>query len=647
LHIRRILERCLDKDRRTRIPDMSVVRFLMADASTAEPSRAAGGASRMLAWAIAAALAVALAISLWSPWKTGAAATSHPVSRFTIAPQGALLSAAGTGGPIALSPDGRRIAYVTQTESGTRMIGVRDMDRLESRMLRETESQGTVTSAGYPFFSPDGEWIGFVTGGALKKVPVAGGPVSTICSFTLGWRGATWMTDGTIVIALEGPAGNGLYRVPATGGALTPIALVEKGELSYRWPDALPGRNAVIFTVHRGGDASSASIVVQQLDTKERRVLVEGGSYPRYVSSGHVVFTRAGVLMAAPFDLSSLTVTGVPSAAVQQVSMAVTTGQSQFAVSASGTLVYANLTDEGAQNLVWVDRQGVIQPINAPPQNYEHPRLSPDGQRIAMDIRGYGGGATTDIWVYQFARGTLSRLTFGGTESEAPVWTPDGARVTYAVTLQSQPPRAVAWKRADNSDSEEQIGHGDAHLHPLQWNPGGDVLLLNESASTGSDIWAFSMKDKSLRPITKTPYKEVSAGFSPDGRWLTYASDETGRFEIYAQAFPGPGGRSQISANGGVEPVWARNGRELFYREGDKMMSVPIPSGSRVPEGTPKVLFQGRFMASTSVDRWYDVTADGQRFLMLKPQDSARSVATLTVVQGWDTELKRLTAPKP
>ncbi|HYM23491.1 MAG TPA: hypothetical protein VEU08_09790, partial [Vicinamibacterales bacterium] len=634
-----------------RIPDMAVVRFMLADASNAESGRqsaptAARGWTTTVPWAVAGGLAAALLLVLLLP-STKTAPPARPVTRFTIAPPDALLSAATSSGPIALSPDGTRLAYVAQSDTGTRLLYVREMDRLESRPLHETEEQTGVTSAGYPFFSPDGNWIGYVADSAVRKVPVGGGPVATVCTFEGAWRGATWLPDDTIVFGLELQKRNGLFRVPAHGGTPEPVVEVEQNELAYRWPDALPGGKAVIFSSQRGGDANAASIELVRLDTKERRVLVEGGSYPRYVAGGHIVFARAGVLMAAPFDLAALATTGAPAPVVPRVTMATTTGQAQYTVSASGTLAFAS-GDESGVNLVWVDRQGVVQPIPVAPQNFEHPRLSPDGQRLAVDIRGYNNSANTDIWIYQFARNTLSRLTFGPTENEAPVWTPDGTRVTYATTLADRPPRAIQSRLADNSGGEETLARGMEHLHPLQWNARGDVLLLNESAAASSDTFGLFMNEqRTIRPLAKTPYKEASAAFSPDGRWLAYASDETGRFEIYAQAFPGPGGKSQISAAGGVEPVWARSGKELFFRDGDKLMAVPVDiGGASVTAGAPRVLFQGRFVPSTSVDRWYDVSPDAQRFLMMRA-DSGRGAPTVTIVQEWGTELKRLVDAKP
>ena len=410
-----------------------------------------------------------------------------------------------------------------------------------------------------------------------------------------------------------------------------------------------------------------------RLDTGERRGLIEGGTYARYVSSepgspertgrqgglaspklgegGHLVFERAGALLAVPFDLETLSTKGAAASALEGVINSAS-GAAQFAVSQTGTLAYVLASAvEGGRSLVWVDRQGGVQPVPTPPQNFGHPRLSPDGQRLAVDIRLSGGNATTDIWLYQFVRGTLSRLSFARSEAEAPIWTPDGKRVTYTVALLGQPPRAIVWKPADNSGPEEVLATGDAHLHLKSWSPGGDVLVASEGlALAGSaDIWTLLVKDKrALRPLAKTPFAEAAPALSPDGRWMAYASNETGRFEVYAQAFPGPGGKWQISTDGGSEPVWARSGRELFYRNGDKMMAVTIDaSGAALTAGKQTLLFQGRFSVAPGADQWYDVSPDGKRFIMLKSADTARSTPAITIVQEWSTELTRIAPAKP
>ena len=436
----------------------------------------------------------------------------------------------------------------------------------------------------------------------------------------------------------------GLWRVSSAGGA--PVELTKpdgKTEIAHAWPEVLPGGRAIIFAIQRSSaDFNSAAISVLRLDTGERRVLVEGGTHPHYLSSGHLVFARAGVVLAAPFDLRTLRVQGAPVAVVEGVSMNVTQGAVQLAVSGTGSIAYVPGSEvQGGRTPVWVDRRGVVQPVSAPHQNYEFPRLSPDGQRLAMTIEG-GGAGTRDIWLYQFARGTLSRLTFGESDAETAVWTPDGKRVAYAVT-RGNPARQIMWKSADGSGGEERLAGSDRHLHLEGWSPRGDALI--SVATDAGSIWILQMTDKrTLRSFLQTPCQMGAATISPDGRWLAYASNDTNRFEIYVQAFPTPGGKYQISTDGGCEPMWAKNGRELFYRNGDRMMAVTIETkGDSLEAGTPKPLFERRFSVTTSSggDAWYDVSPDGQRFLMLRPEET-QTTASIVMVQEWVNEPKRL-----
>jgi serine/threonine-protein kinase len=291
--------------------------------------------------------------------------------------------------------------------------------------------------------------------------------------------------------------------------------------------------------------------------------------------------------------------------------------------------------------LVWVDNRGAAQPVPAPKRNYEFPRLSPDGQRLAVRISG-GSDSGTDIWLYQFSRGTLSRFTSKANDAETPVWTPDGKRVTYMA------PGQIRWKLADGSAGEEVLAGSDRHLHLGGWSPKGDALVAR--ASDTGNIWVLQMNDKkTLRPLVQTPYRMRAATISPDGRWLAYASNDTNRFEVYVQAFPNPGAKYQISRDGGTEPLWAKNGLKLFYRNGDKMMSVAIDAkGDDIEARVPTLLFEGRFAASpgTMGDAWYDVSPDGQRFLMLRDEETPNSTASIVMVQDWTTELKRLAPTK-
>jgi serine/threonine-protein kinase len=643
--IRRLLRRCLAKDRTERASDIGLARLEISDALAARrddevPDRSPRPARTRsrIAWSTAAVALALAAIALAATRWESTSRPAPPVTRFSIPVPSGVFSTAASAGPIAISADGTQLAYLAQTDTGGRQIFVRRMDRLEARPLRETEG------AGFPVFSPDGRWIAYFDFGDanLKKVPIGGGAPSTIYELGVGSaRGFAWAADGTLLVSLPG----GLFRVPERGGTPTQVTRLESGELSHRWPEILPGGKVAVFTIQRTADFNGAAIGAVHLDTGERRVLLEGGTFPHYIPDGRLVFARGAALLAVPFDVGRLSVSGAEVPVIEHITMSAAQGHAQVAVSRTGTLAYVTALEDAGRSIVWVNRRGDVQPIEYAPRNFEQPRLSPDGKQLAVDIRGYAGSSTTDLWLYQFANGTLSRLTFDYAEAEAPVWTPDGSRIAYAVGgLTGRPARGFAWKPADAGGVEELLVRGDAHLHPKAWNPTGTVLIANESVSKEADIWALFMNEgNTLRPLTKTRFSEVAPALSPDGRWLAYASNETGRYEVYAQAFPGPGGKSQISRDGGAEPVWARDGRELFYRNGDKMMVVPVVPGAAVfATPTPALLFDGHFATAPAGDQWYDVSPDGQRFIMLKISETLRSTAAITVVQRWSTELEQM-----
>ena len=395
----------------------------------------------------------------------------------------------------------------------------------------------------------------------------------------------------------------------------------------------------MLFTETTTPTFDSARIVVQSLETGERRIVVEGGSFPRYSPTGHVVFARPGTLLAVPFDLARLEATGPPAPVVEGVLWNRFTGAAQFALSRTGSLAYVPGSELAANAvLVWVDRRGGARPLPAPPRPYENPRLSPDGSRVAVDVN-------DDVWVYDLVRGTLTRLTFEPTENETPVWTPDGKRVTYASDRQGKP-RSVFWKPADGSSPEELLLTRENHAHVTSWSPDGRVLAVTDFDPVqggDGDIWLFPADGKGeARPFLKTPFGERAGRFSPDGRWIAYTSNESGRDEVYVQVLPGPGGKWQVSTDGGGQPVWARSGRELFYRNGDKLMATPVTAQPTFFAGTPRVLFAGRYWQSLPGrgDATYDVSPDGQRFLMIKVEEETASTQ-LNVVLDWFEELKR------
>ncbi len=342
--------------------------------------------------------------------------------------------------------------------------------------------------------------------------------------------------------------------------------------------------------------------------------------------------------MAVPFDPQRLTATGEAVPVVEGVLQSPITGAAQYSISATGSLVYVPGGIRSAQSkLVWVSRNGAEQPLVAPGRSYMFPKLSPDGRRLAVNIV----EQETQVWVHDLSRETLTRLTFEGTTNAAPVWTPDGKRIAFQSNKEG--PQNIFWQMADGSGGLERLTTSQYLNAAVSWSPDGQLLAFLEiNPTTQRDIWVLRLSDRKAQPFLQTRFNETAPRFSPDGRWLAYISDESGRFEIYVQPYPGPGGKWQISTEGGTEPMWNPNGRELFYRSGDKMMAVDIASQPSFSAGTPRMLFEGRYETPIVPIDNYDVSLDGQRFLMLKPSEQAQAAPTqINVVLNWFEELKR------
>ncbi len=406
----------------------------------------------------------------------------------------------------------------------------------------------------------------------------------------------------------------------------------------------------MLFTVLTGFGWDQWHTAVLRLDTgEESRVVFRGALAGRFVPTGHLVYERAGTLLAVPFDLARLEVTSsVPVTIAEGVTESAATRGADYSFSAAGTLAYVPASPrQFERRLVWVDRKGAVEPLPAPLRSYEELALSPDGRQVAVPI--YSG--TTEVWIYDLARGTLTRLTSEGGGSLALIWTPDGKRVTYMGARAGF--RNVFWKATDGTGVEERLTTGENAQVPDSWSPDGKWLAFDDqSPTTGGDIWMLRLdggpgpvgaEARKPQPLIRTPFNEYGAVFSPDGRWLAYSSDESGRQEVYVQPFPGPGRKWQISTEGGggdgIPPRWARNGRELFYRNGDKMMVVEVsatPSGFSA--GRPRVLFEGRY------ENIFDVAPDGQRFLMIQPVEPEQPATQINVVLNWFEELKAVTS---
>jgi len=531
---------------------------------------------------------------------------------------------------VVLSPDGTRVVYV-QAEGNTNWLWVRPLDKLEGSRLANT------SGAEGPFFSPDGQWIGYFAGGKLMKISVNGGVPSAICDASTT-RGGDWGEDGSIVFSPT--PGSPILRVPSAGGTPQPVTSLDaaKGENSHRWPKFLPGGKAILFAVKTVKSATfdDAQIAVQELGSAGHRIVVEGGSDAHYISSGNLVYARAGSLHAIPFDLKARKATGPAVPILEGVVWSQGTGTSHFTVSASGSLAYVAGGVKGLeQSIVWVDRKGNMVPTLIAKRGFFGMNLSPDGKRAVVSV----GAANDDVWISEIARGTLSRLTAATGNNDFPLWTPDGKRVVF----QSDRNNAMGfyWKQADGTGPEEELLRvpRDHQVIANSFSPDGKWLVYTDfDPTTGRDLWLLPVTgDRKPQAFLRTPFNEDDAVISLDGKWISYTSNESGRNEVYVQPFPGPGGKVQVSTEGGEAARWAHNGRELFYRNGNKMLVAAYTTSPGFSPQAARQLFEGNFMDSLQ----YGVSLDDQRLVMVHSGEKEGTPRQLNVVVNWVEELKR------
>jgi eukaryotic-like serine/threonine-protein kinase len=629
---RRLLRRCLEREPRERLHDFADARIEISQAlrELEHPDAAVdvrrGSNPALLAWAIAV-LAVLAAVT-FATRKPGA----PRVSRLLLRLQPRLLAMGG----FALSPDGAQIAYVANGQ-----IHVRALDREDDRALPDARGSR-------PFFSPDGTWIGFVGADELlSKVESAGGRVVRVTDPPHRVGQCSWAPDDTILCTQpSSPRPGELLRIPARGGRPQLLPTTESGARERAlWPHVLPGGRAVLLTIPSpgGGRVDDATIVVQQLATGERRALVQEGTQAVYSRTGHIVFGRGASLMAMPFELATQAAHGAALPVVEHVSRDTVQG-GRYALSRDGTLVYLRGTGD-ERPLLWVDRRGRAERIPAPPHTFLDPRVSPDGSRIAVQ----GADADNDVWICDSSRGSLGRLTYDPGEDETPVWSPDGSWLAW-VTQRSGRPRQVMRRLADGSGDEEIVWSTDRHAHLHDWSPDGKELLATQDAeSTARDVWLVPVAGGEARPLLRGPFEESNPRYSPDGRWLAYSSDESGRFEVYVLRLPELDRKTQVSVAGGDRALWSAGGREIVYRGADgQVASVRFsPGASGAPRvGRPVPLFPDTYGAAVGRASHgdYDVHPDGTRFVMVGSQPAGSS-ADLGVVLGWFEELKRLAPP--
>ncbi|MEJ2086283.1 MAG: DPP IV N-terminal domain-containing protein, partial [Acidobacteriota bacterium] len=533
-------------------------------------------------------------------------------------------------------PDGSRLAYVP-TVGGNRVLHLRSLDQLEGTSIPGTEE------AYNPFFSPDSNWVGYVTRTELKKVSVSGGTPLTLCELSLS-RGASWADDDTIVLAPS--ASSGLVRVPAAGGEPTPLTTLDEasGEVTHRWPFALPGGRGVLFTSHNSGsNFDSANIEVIDTTTGERKVLHRGGSYPQYVPTGHLVYMNEGTLFAADFDLDSLEVTSQPAPVVQNISSnPAGTGGAQISFSRNGTLAYLHGSATSLKHLmVWVDREGQWTPVSDELETFVEPRLSPDGRSLAVEILSDNG---SDAWVYDLERGASTKLTFHEALDEVPIWSPDGQYIVFSSERDGAP--NLYRKRSDGSGQVERLTTSEISQYPTSWSPDGEYVLFAQfDPQNREDLWVLPIGSEGEPELyLQTPFGESEGDFSPDGRWIAYSSDESGQHEVYVRPFPSGGGKWQISVGGGDKPRWSQEGDAIFYRNGGgvSVAEVRVDRDALRAE-KPRQLFNSLFppltVGGTSYAD-YDVDPSGERFLMFKPEGEQTARDHLIFVTNWFSELE-------
>jgi serine/threonine-protein kinase len=645
--VRTLLRRCLQKDPQRRMRDIGDAQIELEEA-LAGPSQAAAAdapaghpARYPILTGVLCTVAGALLVGLVG-WNLRPKQPLPVVARFSVSlPQGEILQT--TSNSIAISPDGTRVAFAANRDGRTQVY-LRQIGQLEIKPI-----QGTLGGVA-PIFSYDGQWLAFhhVASRTFKKVALSGGAPVTMFPYEAGGDGS-WERDDTIIYHAQYPGA--ILRTASTGGATKALTRLEvnKEEKVHTCPQLLPGGKALLFTSVRAGMETydDARIEAQILSTGERRVLIEGGVCGQYSSTGHLVYARSGTLLAVAFDPQRLIVTGSPVPVLEGVSMGLATGSAQFALSASGTLAYgAGSALGGNRTVVWVDRHGNVERLSLPPRSYLHPRLSPDGRRIAIEVE----GPTHDFYIYELERGVLTRMTLDGS-NHWPVWTPDGGRISFRIWGPGG--FTMWWMPADRSSAPERLTTVGIMQSPASWSPDGKLLAFTQvSPDTGADVFVLPLDDPQRKPIpfAQSKFAEGSPRFSPDGRWIAYTSNESGRNEIYVQSYPGPGPKIQISTEGGSDAVWKPDGEELYYRNRTKMMAAAVKTKPAFLAGAPRMLWEGVYAEGTSsacgppgpTSSNYDISAKGERFLMIKDSETDSVATQVNVILNWSEELKRL-----
>ena len=603
---RPLIRRCLEKDPKRRLRDMGEARFALENEGYALTPRKPRSWTPWIA--LAAALAGAGLMSV-SPFGVRQANTDAPSLNFADVPGPPVDGQSGRG--VVLSNDGTRVLYVIRGDDGVRRLATRLLAQSNAVMLAGTEG------AAYPFLSPDGRWTGFFAGGKLKKMPIQGGTILPLCDAPNG-RGGTWNEDGIILAALNNRGG--LSRLPAGGGvAPVPVTELGPGENCHRWPHFLPGGKVFVFTAGSagGGTLVNTHLDAQRLDNGQRAKLRAGGIFVRALNESRLAWIEEGTLQTAEFDARSLRLTGAPVSMPEQVQANIRTAEAMFATSATGLLAYLpGRTPDVLLDLQWLDAQGVSEAALEQRGDYSGARLSPDGKRLAFTLT---EGGSSHIWVHEFASRKATRLTFAEGLQESPVWSPDGARIAYRSGT------GMAWVEGTGGTARVLSSSRNSQ-YPQSFTPDGRRLLYEELDPVKStNIGLLDLESLTATPVLTTRFTEAGPVVSPDGHWLAYSSDETGRNQIYVQSLSQPGAKWQVSEGGGVYPVWAAKSSELFYMgEGYQLMAANYRvTGAAFVADRPQP-WTLKAMDSIGFTRGFDPSPDGKHFLVTSiPQQAA------------------------
>jgi serine/threonine-protein kinase len=627
-----VLQRCLEKDIKRRFRDIGDVKVLLDDPLTAAPANVVPTATPTRTWRIAAAAvlgAIVGATAVGLLMRSTSTAAPASVERFELtSPLTAPFTVENDGSNVMIAPDGSRLVY-SSIRGGAPELIVRSLGQLEPQRIDGSDN-------GFdPFFSPDSQQIGFSTFTELKRVAATGGPVTTICPIDAYYSGASWAPDNRIVFA-QGALG--LFRISASGGEREQLAVPDKakGEQGYARPFVLPDGRAVLFTVIFSGGATR--VVARRFDSPDLITIIDGGFGARYLPSGHLVYGQGDRVMVARFDAGSLRLEGTPVAFLDGVFTKAGVGVSNITFSSTGTLVYASgHTDNRIARLVWLDRHGTrVGVISEPVERPRGMKLSPDGRRIAV---GVGPPAQGQIWIYD-ASGSSQPLKLTSLNHNLfPTWSPDGKRVAFMERSASS--TRVLSLPADGSALQPEVLIPASVGPPVAWSPDSQSVLLHRQKP--SKITVLRMSDRRMTQWLDTPFTENGGSFSPDGHWLVYASDQNGPSDVWVRPFPGPGAPVRVSSEGGGKPMWSRDGKEIIFPNGPKLMSARVLSVS--PEfrvEAPRMLFEGSFLREDADPNltYLDLASDGR--ILAAEQASSGGTASMVVMKHWEQEIERL-----